>query len=191
MTSNIAVLIMAAGASTRFGSPKQLAILQGQTLVQRCIDSASAMSPHSVSVVLGANHRQIEPEVSGAQIIVNQDWQQGLGSSIACGVKYIDRDADAVLVLLADQVQISADHIVVMAEAFVGNNIVCATYCGSRGVPAIFPRSVFSQLQALTGDNGAKAVLHNPPISVVEIALPEAALDINRVEDLSQLLKQV
>jgi molybdenum cofactor cytidylyltransferase len=183
MTSNIAVLIMAAGASTRFGSPKQLAILQGQTLVQHCIDS--------VSVVLGANHRQIEPEVSGAQIIVNQDWQQGLGSSIACGVKYIDRDADAVLVLLADQVQISADHIVVMAEAFVGDNIVCATYCGSRGVPAIFPRSVFSQLQALTGDNGAKAVLHNPPISVVEIALPEAALDIDRVEDLSQLLKQV
>ena len=50
---------------------------------------------------------------------------------------------------------------------------------------------VFSQLQALTGDNGAKAVLHNPPISVVEIALPEAALDIDRVEDLSQLLKQV
>lgn len=187
---NIAVLIMAAGASTRFGSPKQLAVFKGQTLVQRCIDSASAISPHSVVLVLGANHQDIETEVSGAQIIVNQDWQQGLGNSIACGIKQIDSDVDAVLVLLADQVQISAEHIELMAQAFVGDNIVSASYSGLRGVPAIFPRCVFSQLQALTGDQGAKALLQNPPVALVEFALPEAALDIDRVEDLNQLLKQ-
>jgi molybdenum cofactor cytidylyltransferase len=190
MTSNIAVLIMAAGASTRFGSPKQLAMFQGQTLLQRCIDSAGALSPHSISAVLGANYQQIEAEVSGAQIIINHDWQQGLGSSIACGVKHIVSKAEAVLVLLADQVQVGTEHIGVMALAFTGDNIVCANYSGSRGVPAIFPRSVFSQLQALTGDNGAKAILHNPPVAAVEIMLPEAALDIDSVEDLRQLLEQ-
>jgi len=190
MTSNIAVLIMPAGASTRFGSPKQLAMFQGQTLLQRCIDSAGALSPHSISAVLGANYQQIEAEVSGAQIIINHDWQQGLGSSIACGVKHIVSKAEAVLVLLADQVQVGTEHIGVMALAFTGDNIVCANYSGSRGVPAIFPRSVFSQLQALTGDNGAKAILHNPPVAAVEIMLPEAALDIDSVEDLRQLLEQ-
>ena len=77
-----------------------------------------------------------------------------------------------------------------MAEAFNGNNIVCATYCGSRGVPAIFPRSIFDQLEALTGDNGAKAVLHNPPVAAIEIALPQAAMDIDNVEDLQQLTEQ-
>jgi molybdenum cofactor cytidylyltransferase len=188
--NNIAVLIMAAGASTRFGSPKQLAIFEGQTLLQRCLNTVKATSPHSLSVVLGANYQQIEAEVSPVQIIINHDWQQGLGNSIAWGVKHIDRDADAVLVLLADQVKISAQHIVLMAEAFNGNNIVCATYCGSRGVPAIFPRSIFDQLEALTGDNGAKAVLHNPPVAAIEIALPQAAMDIDNVEDLQQLTEQ-
>ncbi|MDG0972120.1 MAG: nucleotidyltransferase family protein [Porticoccaceae bacterium] len=189
MMNNIAVLIMAAGASTRFGSPKQLAMLQGQTLLQRSIDSAKATDPLSVTVVLGANHGRIEPEITGAQITVNHDWHQGLGSSIAWGVKNIDHEADGILVLLADQVQISTQHLVRLAEHFDGNNIVCATYCGSRGVPAIFPRSVFRHLVALTGDNGAKAILQNPPVAALEVVLSQAALDIDRVEDLSPLLQ--
>ena len=187
MTSNIAVLIMAAGAATRFGSPKQLAQYQGQTLLQRCIDGANAVFSKQVSVVLGAHADQIEPQISGAQVIINPDWQNGLGGSIACGASHIDPAARGVFILLADQIHIARDQLQVMAKAFEGDNIVAAHYCGVRGVPAIFPRSYFEQLQGLTEDSGAKTLLNNAEISVTEIALPEAELDIDRPEDLNKL----
>ena len=190
MTSNIAVLIMAAGAASRFGSPKQLAQYQGQTLLQRCIDSATAIFPNKVSVVLGAHAQQIEPQLSGAQIIINPQWKSGLGGSIAYGARHIDPAAHGVLILLADQIHISPEQLQVMAKAFEGDNIVAAHYCGARGVPAIFPRSYFQKLQELTEDSGAKTLLSNTAISVTEIALPEAALDIDRPEDLHTLKKQ-
>ena len=190
MTSNIGVLIMAAGAATRFGSPKQLAQYQGQTLLQRCIDSATAIFPNKVSVVLGAHADQIEPQILGVEIIVNSHWQQGLGASIACGAKHVDTETNGVLILLADQIHIGPEQLQVIAKAFEGDNIVAAHYCGARGVPAIFPRSYFQQLQELTEDSGAKKLLNNEEISVTEIALPEAALDIDRPEDLHTLKKQ-
>ena len=187
MTSNIAVLIMAAGAATRFGSPKQLAQYQGQTLLQRCIDGANAVFSKQVSVVLGAHADQIEPQISGAQVIINPDWQNGLGGSIACGARHIDPAAQGVFILLADQIHIVPEQLQVMAQAFEGDNIVAAHYCGARGVPAIFPRSYFEQLQGLTEDSGAKTLLSNTELSVTEIALPEAELDIDRPEDLNKL----
>jgi molybdenum cofactor cytidylyltransferase len=187
MTSNIAVLIMAAGAATRFGSPKQLAQHQGQTLLQRCIDSANAVFPDKVSVVLGAHADQVEPQILGAQVIINPQWQNGLGGSIACGVMHIDPAAHGVFILLADQIHITPEQLQVIAKAFEGDNIVAAHYCGARGVPAIFPRSYFEKLEGLTEDSGAKTLLSNTELSVTEIALPEAALDIDRPEDLHTL----
>ena len=187
MTSNIAVLIMAAGAATRFGSPKQLAQYQGQTLLQRCIDSANAVFPDKVSVVLGAHADQVEPQILGAQVIINPQWQNGLGGSIACGVMHIDPAAHGVFILLADQIHITPEQLQVIAKAFEGDNIVAAHYCGARGVPAIFPRSYFEKLEGLTEDSGAKTLLSNTELSVTEIALPEAALDIDRPEDLHTL----
>ena len=187
MTSNIAVLIMAAGAATRFGSPKQLAQYQGQTLLQRCIDSANAVFPDKVSVVLGAHADQVEPQILGAQVIINPQWQNGLGGSIACGVMHIDPAAHGVFILLADQIHITPEQLQVIAKAFEGDNIVAAHYCGARGVPAIFPRSYFEKLEGLTEDSGAKTLLSNTELSVTEIALPEAELDIDRPEDLNKL----
>ncbi len=178
---------MAAGAATRFGSPKQLARFQGQILLQRCIESANAIFPGRVSVVLGANAEKIKPEISGAAIIFNPRWQQGLGSSIAYGTRHIDPEAEGVLILLADQIHITSAHIGVMAEAFVGDNIVAAHYCGARGVPAIFPRCYFRRLQDLTADSGAKALLNESAtadVPMTDIHLPDAAVDIDRPEDL-------
>ena len=184
MRRNVAVLILAAGSSTRFGSPKQLALFQGQTLLQRCINSACEVFPNTVTVVLGAHYDKIIPSVTGVQIVHNQLWQQGLGGSIACGVKHIDSAAEAVLILLADQIYISAKEIQLMVEAFDGDNIVAAKYSGARGVPAIFPRSSFAGLGGLAGDVGAKKLLAMTKVPIVEISLPQAAVDIDHVEDL-------
>jgi|TARA_B110000305_G_C19173972_1_gene508715 molybdenum cofactor cytidylyltransferase len=181
---NVAVLILAAGGSTRFGSPKQIAYFQGETLVQRCINSAGEVFPNSITVVLGAHYEKIEPSVTGAQIAHNPLWQNGLGGSIAYGIEHIDAAAEAVLILLADQIYISAKEIRLMVEAFNGDNIVAAKYSGARGVPAIFPRSSFAGLGGLAGDVGAKKLLAMTKVPIVEISLPQAAVDIDHVEDL-------
>ena len=181
---NVAVLILAAGGSTRFGSPKQIAYFQGETLVQRCINSAGEVFPNSITVVLGAHYEKIEPSVTGAQIAHNPFWQNGLGGSIAYGIEHIDAAAEAVLILLADQIYISAKEIRLMVEAFNGDNIVAAKYSGARGVPAIFPRSSFAGLGGLVGDVGAKKLLAMTKVPIVEISLPQAAVDIDHVEDL-------
>ena len=181
---NVAVLILAAGGSTRFGSPKQIAYFQGETLVQRCINSAGEVFPNSITVVLGAHYEKIEPSVTGAQIAHNPLWQNGLGGSIAYGIEHIDAAAEAVLILLADQIYISAKEIRLMVEAFNGDNIVAAKYSGARGVPAIFPRSSFAGLGGLAGDVGAKKLLAMTKVPIVEISLPQAAVDIDYVEDL-------
>ena len=181
----MAILIMAAGVSTRFGSAKQLAKIGGKTLLQQSIDTANEILPGSVYVVLGARYQQITPTVSGATIMVNSQWQAGLGCSIALGVSQIEQTCQAILVLLADQPRIQGHHLKAMCMAFTGDNIVCATYQGKRGVPAIFPRCCFSTLKQLSGDQGAKKILQQTRLPVFELALPEAGFDIDTVVQLT------
>jgi molybdenum cofactor cytidylyltransferase len=188
MAQHIEVLILAAGAASRFGSAKQLISHHGKPLLQHCIDKANGICPGRVSVVLGANHQQIEVQISGAKVILNNHWQQGLGASIAAGVANIDPQSDGLLILLADQIALTTEDFKLLLEAFNSSNTVSAYYAGRRGVPAIFPRSLYADLKALTGDSGAKAVLHRGDINLVEIDLPQAAMDIDTPEDWTRFL---
>ena len=181
----MAALVLAAGASTRFGSPKQLAMIGDKTLLQNSIDTANQVLPGSVTVVLGAHYQQIASTVSAATVIVNSQWQAGLGCSIALGVSQIEQTCQAILVLLADQPRIQGHHLKAMCIAFTGDNIVCATYQGKRGVPAVFPGCCFSALKQLSGDQGAKRILQQTRTPVVELALPEAGFDIDTVVQLT------
>ena len=74
-----------------------------------------------------------------------------------------------------------------MIKSYAGNQIVCAKYQGKRGVPAVFPASFFDNLKKLSGDKGAKMLLQKTDLSVVELVLPEASMDIDTVTDLSDL----
>lgn len=188
MTLNIEVLILAAGAASRFGSAKQLISHHGTSLVQRCIDKANGICPGRVSVVLGANHQQIEPQISGAKVILNNYWQQGLGASIAVGVENIDPQSDGLLILLADQVALTIDDLNLLVDAFDGGNTVSAYYADRRAVPALFPCSLYAELRALSGDSGAKAILQRSDIDLVEIDLPCAAVDIDTPADWARFL---
>ena len=183
----VAVLLLAAGASTRFGSSKQLAKVGGKTLLQHSIDTANEAIPGEVYVVLGANAERIAAEVSAAKLIVNHRWQEGIGQSLAVGVEHLQHQYQAVLVLLADQARVQARHLKAMLKAFDDERIVCAYYRGARGVPAIFPNRYFDSLVQLSGDQGAKGILQKAEDSLVEMDLPEAAFDIDTVEDLSVL----
>ena len=184
---SIAILILAAGASTRFGSCKQLAKVGDKSLLQHCITTANQLIPHAVYVVLGANAQRIAPTLSNVTVIVNQQWQAGIGESIACGIRQLEPLYQGVLVLLADQPHIQSGHLQSMLSKFTGNEIVCGFYQGKRGVPAIFPRSCFEALTTLSGDQGAKNILQESRERVIEQRLPEAAFDIDTVAQLSAL----
>lgn len=183
MTDKIAILILAAGAATRFGSAKQLLVHNGKSLLQHCIDRANAVSPGHVYVVLGANHDHIQPTVSASRIVLNRDWRSGLGSSIAAGVRSLEQDYAGVLILLADQAEVDRDDLDKLVGVFDGERTVAAYYAGKCGVPALFPKSLFPHLAALSGDSGAKTLLNQPVKAVLKLDLPCAAMDIDSPED--------
>lgn len=179
MKPSIATLILAAGAATRFKGIKQLAVLNDKPLLQQAIDTASQVTPGAIYVVLGAHHQRIAAQVRGATLVINHHWQQGLGSSLAVGVGTIASRHTAILVQLADQPGVSASALQTLVKAHTGDNIVCAHYAGRRGVPALFPPCCYRALQQIKGDCGARSLLQHTRLPVVELPLPDAALDID------------
>ena len=180
----IAALILAAGAASRFGSTKQLVDIKGKPMLQHCIDSATTVLPDSVYTVLGNQYEMITASISDSRIILNADWQKGLGYSIAAGVSALKDKYQGILILLADQPTIRHYHLTQLIQLFSGDNTVCSYYSGNRGVPAIFPKSKYDDLMALQGDCGAKHILQTMDDQLQTLPLAEASIDIDRPEDL-------
>ena len=155
--------------------------------MQHSIDRANTLTRDPVYVVLGAHHQQIRPRVTAAEILINNQWQQGIASSIVTALTHIETQHNAIFILLADQPSVRAETLQGMLNAFDGNHVVCAYYGGQRGVPAIFPSVCFSALRRLTGDQGAKKLLQEVSLPVLEWTLPEAALDVDTQEQLVAL----
>jgi molybdenum cofactor cytidylyltransferase len=192
-TPSLHVLVLAAGASTRFGSPKQLAQLNGRPLLHLAVSRAVEVAGHSVTVVLGAHAADLAPLLrhTGASLVINRDWAEGMGSSVRAGVARIPAAADGALLMLADQPAVTADDLRRLVHAWRRQPrcIIAAHYAGTAGVPAIFPREDFAALSGLRGDAGARALLKRGDDRLVRVPLPGAALDIDTPEDLLQLQK--
>jgi molybdenum cofactor cytidylyltransferase len=184
-------IVLAAGASSRFGSPKQLVRFERQPLIQRVIAGATELAGGAVTVVLGAYAAEIAAALppGSASIIVNRDWQEGIASSIRTAVARLPGACDGVLVLLADQPLVGSHSLNRLAAAWrrQPRSIVASLYRSVIGVPAIFPRWCFSDLAALRGDQGARILLRRYADHVVRLAHPEAEVDIDYPEDLLEL----
>jgi molybdenum cofactor cytidylyltransferase len=185
------VIVLAAGASTRFGSPKQLIRLNGRPLLHLAVSRAVEVAGQAVTVVLGANAAQLAPLLrhTPASVVINRDWAEGMGSSVRTGVARIPATADAALLMLADQPAVTAEDLKRLIGAWRRQPqcIVAAHYAGTCGVPAIFPREDFTALAALRGDAGARALLKRGGERLVRVALQSAAIDIDTPEDLLKL----
>ena len=189
-------LILAAGEGRRFGDElKQLARVNGQTLLQRCVDVAVSLTPNQVSVVVGYQHQLLSPLLAHVNVIVNSNWSKGIGSSIACGVSALPVSASAVLIILCDQAALGvADYhllqgcFLAVSEQSESHNIpiVCASYGDQLGVPAIFPKRFFPQLMALSGDVGAKKILYGNSVKTVQLLM--ASIDIDTQENLKDFI---
>jgi molybdenum cofactor cytidylyltransferase len=190
-SSHIHVVVLAAGASTRFGATKQLVRVNGRPLLHTIVSRAAELAGHSVTVVLGAHAGELAPLLkhSPASVAVNRDWAEGIASSIRTGVAHAPATADAVMITLADQASVTTEDLRRLAGAWRRNpgSIATAQYAGSVGVPAIFPRWCFRELNELRGDRGAQALLQRHVDRLVRLPMPSAELDIDRPEDLLAL----
>ena len=153
-------LVLAAGAATRFGAPKQLAELDGVPMLEHALRTMTAATVGRVVVVLGSGADEIAERVDfhGADALVCDRWEEGQSASLACGLAEL-ADCEAVVVTLGDQPRVSPDAIQRVIAARNGASAVRATYGGTPGHPVLLERDLFEQLRNVTGDKGARNLL--------------------------------
>jgi molybdenum cofactor cytidylyltransferase len=191
-------IILAAGASTRMGSPKQLLLLDGQPLVVRAAEAALAAGAWPVVVVLGAHAEKIRPTLARLPVLVveNASWPEGMAASIRTGITTLgqfSRTLDAALLALCDQPAFSAAVIaqLLAAQRASGRSIVAARYASRHGAPALLLRSHFPALAALTGEAGARDLLNGTPDQVAAVDLPALAHDLDTPADYAAIARPV
>lgn len=187
--AHLHVLILAAGASTRLGQPKQLVQIAGRPALQHVVGNAIAVAGPAVTVVLGSQAADMTRMLqhSSASVLINRQWEEGIGASIRCGVSALSQGCDAVLLVLGDQVAVTASDLRRLISAWNGQDTVLAAsaYSGQLGVPAIFPRWCFAELMQLRGDQGAKAIINRHTSRLAHVPMPNAALDLDTLEDIA------
>ncbi len=195
--AKIVILILAGGKGSRMGGIKQLLPWKGSTLLENAIKQAKMSNAAKTIVVLGAHTTEIKSKIKDPNILVveNQQWESGLGTSISCGVKYIQRNqinAAGVMILLADQPLIDTAYINKMIDAFnkSSNGMVTTNYGIREGVPAVFDQRFFLELQALDQDFGARELIKKNSQLNLSIHPEGKALDIDTHEDYQALIKE-
>ena len=190
----VAAVILAAGGSSRMGTPKQTLAYGRTTLLRRAVETALSAGCEPVVVVVGAERSLVSSHLEGLTVCLvdNPLWQQGLGSSIRNGIEALVPSAiDAAIILLSDQPLVRADHVRKLIEAAQTQqaSIVASGYAGSLGVPALFKTQVFELLLAIRPSAGAKALFFHPDYRTIEIPLPEAEQDIDTPDDYRRVLQ--
>jgi molybdenum cofactor cytidylyltransferase len=192
----VGIVILAAGGSTKLGSPKQLVRIKGKTVFRRSVETALACDRDVLIVVLGSRAEEILIAAEGLpiEVVINNEWETGISSSIKAGLaKLLELapDIDAVIIMLSDQPFVDEKTIRSLFNTYYtsGKPIVAAEYNGVVGVPALFDRVMFDELMKLEGDAGARVIIRQNAIEdVATIFAPEAAFDIDTPQDRERLL---
>jgi molybdenum cofactor cytidylyltransferase len=188
----LCAVVLAAGSSQRFGSNKQAATLAGETLLGRTLKAVfGVLRDCDVYLVLAENAPALDlTDQSALHVVRNALAGTGIASSIRAGVAALPVDAEAVMLLLADQPLIDEADLERLVACWRSSPGACvaAEYGGTVGVPAIFPRGMFAALLQLQGDRGARSLLRGTAgASVLTVSMPHAALDVDTPADLAAL----
>lgn len=192
-----AIVILAAGTSSRLGSPKQLLEYNGKTLLQHAIDTALATGCPKVMVVLGARADMLKLELANEpiEVLVNKNWQEGMTSSIRYALQNITIagfQPESIIFMVCDQPFVTSSLLMSLVEKGVktGLPIIASGYDDKAGTPAMFHKSMFPQLMDLKGDKGARALLAAQPEKVAIVPFPKGVTDIDTVADYELLKRQ-
>ncbi len=185
------IIILAAGSSSRLGTAKQALNYQGQTLLQRAVQTALDSDAEAVAVVLGANAEILQNTIADqpVHVFLNPDWEEGMASSIRCGINELQKAAPhltSAILMLCDQPYIDTSLVNQLIQKASANKIVASAYNGTVGAPALFDCSFFPALLSLSGHEGAKRILLDHTDAVISIPFPLGAIDIDTIADYDQ-----
>lgn len=192
----IPILLLAAGKASRMGAPKQLLPWGNKTLFEHAVDTALELKDHPLFVVVGAHEKQLLPLVNPAitELVFNPEWQQGMGTSIAFGIKAILNkvpNASGVLIFLVDQPLVDSTYLSSFLLGFRLNRkqIIASAYSDGRlGVPALFDAVYFKDLVAFTGDRGAKKLIEKQHDFVLRVSGGVLLSDVDTPEAYQDLI---
>ncbi|MCC9136951.1 NTP transferase domain-containing protein [Pontibacter silvestris] len=190
----IGIIVLAAGASTRLGEPKQKVQFQGKSLLQHAVQVALNSDGKPVVVVLGANAEAVRPEVAQepVQLIINPEWQEGMSASIRTGLSALQKmhaGVTGVILMLCDQpfVEPAILNKLIEANYATGKGIIACAYNKTLGAPVFFDKAFFPDLLSLKGQEGAKKLLFKHANAVASIPFPQGSIDIDTPADYALL----
>lgn len=193
-SNTCAVILLAAGASNRMGKPKQLLEYNGTGFLSHMVNVITDCKADIMIVVLGANAEGLEKEVDNNKVVKvrNHEWQEGMASSIRCGLNallVIEPSCDSVLFLTCDQPHVPASLLnnLINMHRDTGKPIVACSYANTIGIPALFHKSMFAELKELKGDTGAKKIIVTHKDIAEVIPFPLGSIDIDTTDDYKAL----
>jgi CTP:molybdopterin cytidylyltransferase MocA len=193
--AGVVAIVLAAGSAGRFGSPKQCLPVDGVPLVRRAAMAGLAVG--AVVVITGAHADAVADALRGLRVemLHNPQWADGMGTSIACGIRHVAQGSQerAALICLSDQPLVGADQLQRLIDAHreTPEQIIASDHGLTLGPPCIFPRRFFPELTQLAAAHGARHVLARHAADVRSVAMPEASIDIDTPEDLQRLNAEV
>ncbi|MCK0145838.1 nucleotidyltransferase family protein [Arenibacter sp. F26102] len=193
---NIAILMMAAGTSSRMKAIKQLLPWGNTTLIGNALKNAQDSNAITILTVLGAYMEEIiqETQFGSTETVYNPDWKMGLGNSIACGTKHLLKQKehyDGILIMLTDQPFIDGQYLNALIDHFTNSHhsIVATKYTSRVGVPAIFGKAHFEALLALDSDFGARDIIKTHIADVLTLSPNGKEVDIDTLEEYERVKK--
>ena len=181
-----AAIILAAGASSRFGSPKQLVRIGARTMLEIVAQVANDAGLEPIIAVVPpglAVPPSVVPEI-------NDDPAAGLSRSLRLGLAAVPAEANAAMVLLGDQPSVSRDTLTAILDAARGDRpVVAARAHGRIGPPVLLLREAFGLSTEASEDEGLRAILAKHPELVTEVGVKEHAPDVDTLEDLAALIE--
>lgn len=195
--NEIAIIILAAGSSSRLGKPKQLLNYQGQNLLNHAIETATVSNAGSVIVVLGSNATEIEKQIhtDNVYIVFNENYEEGMASSIRCGLEASQKlptPVNAIILMLCDQpfVNTSLLNDIIKTHKDTDKAIVSCSYVNTFGPPTLFHKSIFNELLELKGDIGARKIIHDHINDTATIPFEVGEVDIDTEADFQKLINK-
>jgi molybdenum cofactor cytidylyltransferase len=193
---NTALIIVAAGNSSRLGQPKQQLRFGGRSLLERAVQAGMDSPCQSTLVVLGAYHEEIlrHSDLKSALVLVHQDWEKGMGSSIKAGLKELlkKENPDQIITMLCDQPFVDGKLLtqLINKQQETGKGIIACTYGDTVGVPVLFDRRYFPLLLEMEDAEGAKKIIEKLPEALALVSFGKGTIDIDTADDYRRLVEK-